>query len=95
MTDELNNDFWLDTWRDDPWWPAIEECDELLTWLIPGYIIRDIKTKFGWLCYYIDLPEGVKIDSPKAKIAHMIIDNTVDRAARISGYSPNWQKDNS
>lgn len=51
-----NNDFYVEGFRDDPWYPAISEAHRQLTSLIPGYNIGQIKEKFGGLRYYFDYP---------------------------------------
>jgi len=52
-----NNDFYVEGFRNDPWYPAISEVHRQLSSLIPGYNIAQIKEKFGGLRYYIDYPE--------------------------------------
>jgi len=51
-----NNDFYVEGFKNDPWYPAISEAHRQLTSLIPGYNIGQIKEKFGGLRYYIDYP---------------------------------------
>jgi len=51
-----NNDFYVEQFKNDPWYPAISEAHRQLTSLIPGYNIGQIKEKFGGLRYYIDYP---------------------------------------
>jgi len=52
-----NNDFYVEQFKDDPWYPAIKHAHEQLSGLIPGYNISQIKEKFGGLRYYISYPE--------------------------------------
>jgi len=52
-----NNDFYVEQFKDDPWYPAISQAHERLSSLIPGYNIAQIKEKFGGLRYYFDYPE--------------------------------------
>lgn len=52
-----NNDFYVEQFKDDPWYPAISHAHERLSSLIPGYNISQIKEKFGGLRYYFDYPE--------------------------------------
>jgi hypothetical protein len=54
-----NNDYYVEQFMDDEWYPAIKRTNELLTELIPGYNIRQIKDKFGGLRYYFDYPEEI------------------------------------
>lgn len=54
-----NNDYYVDLWKDDPWYPAIKLAHKSLTQLVPGYNIAQIKEKFGGLRYYISFPDGV------------------------------------
>lgn len=49
-----NNQHYLDQFKDDPWWPAIDNCNHNLELHFPGYNIAQIKAKFGGLRYYID-----------------------------------------
>lgn len=51
-----NNDFYVEQFRDHPWYPAISRAHEQLSRIIPGYNISQIKEKFGGLRYYFDSP---------------------------------------
>lgn len=51
-----NNDYYVEQFKDDPWYPIIKQAHDLLTELIPGYNIAQIKEKFGGLRFYIDYP---------------------------------------
>lgn len=53
----LNNDFYVEQWKDDPWYWIIKDTHERLTRLIPGYNIAQIKEKFGGLRFYYDEPD--------------------------------------
>lgn len=53
-----NNDYYVELYADDPWYPAIREAHRKLSERIPDYNIAQIKEKFGGLRYYYDLPEG-------------------------------------
>lgn len=57
----LNNDSYVEKWKDDPWYPAIKQAHDRLTDLIPGYNIAQIKEKFGGLRYYFDYPETIPV----------------------------------
>jgi hypothetical protein len=57
----LNNDYYVEQFKDDPWYPIIKRTHERLTELIPGYNIAQIKDKFGGLRYYFDFPEVIPI----------------------------------
>lgn len=48
----------LDEWKEDGWWPVIEELDKNLSLVVPGYRILQIKEKFFGLRYYIDTTRG-------------------------------------
>lgn len=54
-----NNEFYVEQFRSDPWYPIIRDTHEQLDHLISGYNIAQIKEKFGGLRYYIDMPEAV------------------------------------
>lgn len=56
-TNPANNDFYVEQFRDHPWYPAISQAHEQLSRLVPGYNISQIKEKFGGLRYYFDFPE--------------------------------------
>lgn len=58
----LNNDYYVEQFEDDPWYPAIKYAHDRLTKKYPGYNIVQIKEKFNGLRYYIargDCPEDV------------------------------------
>lgn len=48
-----NNEHYLNQFKDDPWWPAIDSCNRTLELHFPGYNIVQIKDKFRGLRYYI------------------------------------------
>lgn len=56
-----NNDYYVEQFKDNSWYPIIKETHDRLTKLIPGYNIAQIKEKFGGLRYYIDFPEQITI----------------------------------
>jgi hypothetical protein len=56
-----NNDYYIEQWAGDDWYPIIEQTHERLTKLIPGYNILQIKDKFGGLRYYYGAPEEVPV----------------------------------
>ena len=43
-------------WRGHRWYPTILTAHILLTIFIPGYRVAQIKSKYGWLRYYVDRP---------------------------------------
>lgn len=53
-----NNDYYVEQYRDDPWYPAIAKAHEEISEIAPGYNISQIKEKFNKLRYYIELPQG-------------------------------------
>lgn len=64
----LNNDYYVNHWRDNPWYDIVVEAHKELTALVPGYNISQLKDKFGRLRFYIDLPEDTPEDvKQKAK----------------------------
>lgn len=73
----LNNDYYVEQFRDDPWYPIIKQTHERLTAVIPGYNIAQIKDKFGGLRYYFDEPQ----DSLEEK---------VKEARQIVAYATAW-----
>lgn len=52
-----NNDYYVEQFKDHPWYPIIKQTHDRLTEIIPGYNIAQIKEKFGGLRFYIDYPE--------------------------------------
>jgi len=79
----VDNDKWLDIWRDHAWFPIIEECDKQLQYVVPGYTIFQIKEKWGGLRYYVDYPVDIDYDSVQVRIAEMIIDNAECQVERL------------
>ena len=61
-----NNDYYVELWKEDPWYPAIKNAHDELTRLFPGYNISQIKEKFGGLRFYIDSGTAEKWDIEKA-----------------------------
>ena len=57
-----NNDYYVEQWEDDPWYPAIKQCHDSISEVVPNYNIAQIKDKFGGLRYYYDLPPAEEID---------------------------------
>lgn len=53
----LNNDHYVEQFKDDPWYEIIKQTHDMLTRVIPGYNISQIKQKFGGLRYYVDYPK--------------------------------------
>lgn len=85
-----NNDYYVELFRDDPWYPAISAAHLELSRLIPGYNIAQIKEKFGGLRYYIGYPpladtEGT--DGPTEDMVRVEARAIVARAeAWVDGY---------
>lgn len=75
-----NNEFYLEQFRDDPWYPIIRDTHEQLEHIAPGYNISQIKEKFGGLRYYIDLPEVLSDEDREA--AYAIVRDAEDRVDR-------------
>lgn len=73
-----NNEIQLKRWEGSPWYPAIKRADEMLSEVIPGYVIEQIKDKFGGLRYYYSLPENLNTDEYRA------------RADKIISYAEGW-----
>lgn len=46
-------------WNGHVWDLLLRELDEVLAMLVPDYTLAQLKMKFGDLCYYYGLPEGV------------------------------------
>lgn len=83
----LNNDYYVELWKDDPWYPAIKQAHDSLTRLIPGYNIDQIKEKFGGLRFYFSLPEQMPERSPwhvKQDISQEVFEKEL--RARAEGY---------
>lgn len=53
----LSNEEQVEKWRDHPWFPIIERTHRALEELIPGYMVIQIKQKFGGLRYYFRFPD--------------------------------------
>lgn len=75
-----NNAFYLDQYRDDPWYSIIQDAHAALELVVPGYNIAQIKAKFGGLRYYVDLP--VAVDREISEQAYAIIREAEDRVSR-------------
>ena len=73
-----NNDYYVEQFRGDPWFPAIENAHKNLSLIIPGYNIVQIKDKFGGLRFYYDLPDELNTDEYRA------------RADRVISYAEGW-----
>lgn len=56
-----NNEYYVEQFRDDPWYPIIRSTHDALERLIPGYNISQIKEKFGGLRYYYSFPETIPV----------------------------------
>lgn len=54
-----NNDFYIEQFKDHPWYPAIQSTHHKLEDLIPGYNVQQVKEKFGRLCYYFEYPNTI------------------------------------
>ena len=57
-----NNDIYVNQWSEDPWYPAIKQCHDSISMVVPNYNVSQIKDKFGGLRYYYDLPSEEDID---------------------------------
>ncbi|KAF3201810.1 hypothetical protein TWF192_002541 [Orbilia oligospora] len=55
-----NNDYYVEQFADDPWYPVIKDTHEGIKRLVPNYNIVQIKEKFNGLRYYIDFPFAVE-----------------------------------
>ena len=78
----LNNDYYVEQWKNDPWYPAIKACHEELTAALPGYNIAQIKGKFGGLRYYIDVPRDEDTMMPVPENAYELAAPIIARAER-------------
>lgn len=52
-----SNEEQVEVWRDHPWFMIIEPTHRALEELIPGYMLIQIKQKFGGLRYYFRFPD--------------------------------------
>ena len=77
----MDNQEWLEEAKRcyPGWWLKIEKLDKQLTYLFPGYMIGQVKEKFGTLRFYADFPSE---DEVKLSIAHSLI-----TAVESSSYS--------
>lgn len=84
----LNNDFYVERFKDDPWYPIIKSTHEEIKKIAPGYNINQIKSKFGGLRYYVGFPEG------SVTVGEYSYNNTVEkqiaRAKDLIRYAEAW-----
>lgn len=57
-----NNDYYVEQFADDPWYPAIYSAHSNIADVVPNYNISQIKSKFGGLRFYYGLPLEEDID---------------------------------
>lgn len=57
-----NNDYYVDQFADDPWYPAIYSAHSNIADVVPNYNISQIKSKFGGLRFYYSLPAEEEIN---------------------------------
>jgi len=83
-----NNDYYVESFRDHPWFPAISAAHFELQRLIPGYNIVQIKNKFGGLRYYFSYPEPIALS--KDFPAYSSEDKIRAMAQRIVARAEGW-----
>jgi hypothetical protein len=87
----LNNDYYVEQFKDDPWYPIIKRTHERLTELVPGYNIAQIKEKFGGLRYYVDFPDGVLEAAVKPEWRYLdSAEKVMNNATDIIRYAEAW-----
>lgn len=80
----LSNEEQLESWRDHPWFPIIERTHRDLEEHIPGYMILQIKQKFGGLRYYFRFPD------PMPEIEGQSEEQIRDRCRRTVVFAEGW-----
>ncbi|KAF3309822.1 hypothetical protein TWF173_010528 [Orbilia oligospora] len=55
-----NNDYYVEQFANDPWYPIIKDTHEGIKQLVPNYNIVQIKEKCNALRYYMDFPFAVE-----------------------------------
>lgn len=83
-----NNDFYVEQFKDHPWYPIIKETHERLNELIPGYNISQIKEKFGGLRYYFSYPDPIPV-KPEWP-AYSTPEKIQNMADRIVEFAEGW-----
>ncbi|KAK6348696.1 hypothetical protein TWF718_006483 [Orbilia javanica] len=74
-----NNEYYIEGFSDHPWYPIIKRTHEAIKKLVPNYNISQIKSKFGGLRYYVNLPrviepkEGHTTEEIKDRIDNLIL----------------------
>ena len=83
-----NNEFYVEQFRDNPWYEIIRRTHDRLEGLIPGYNISQIKEKYGGLRYYIDYPAVIptKPEWP----AYSTVDKIKDMVRAQITYAEGW-----
>ena len=85
------NEKLVEDMKDNPWYPIIKQTNDLLTDLVPGYEITQIKDKFGGLRYYYNVPkevleQAVRLNQPGLDTAGKVI----NRAIAFVAYAVAW-----
>lgn len=82
------NSYYLDQFKDHPWYPAILKAHLELEELIPGYNITDIKEKFGGLRYYFSYPDPLVLQEDRYE--RSTEDRIMETADRIIARAEGW-----
>jgi len=83
-----NNGYYVEQFRNHPWYPAILTAHLELEELIPGYNITQIKEKFGGLRYYFSYPDPIVLREDRP--AYSTEDKIRAIADRIIARAEGW-----
>ncbi|KAK6515433.1 hypothetical protein TWF506_007768 [Arthrobotrys conoides] len=83
-----NNEYYIQQFATDPWYPVIKSTHEGIKELVPNYNIAQIKEKFGGLRYYIDFPVAIEPkDGMTVEEIHAHINDLINYAeAWVDGF---------
>jgi len=79
-----NNDYYIEQFSGDPWYPILKRTHEYIERLAPGYNIVQIKAKFGELRYYYDLPADLGLNDEESK------ERITGRVRELVRYAEAW-----
>ncbi|KAK6339276.1 hypothetical protein TWF718_008697 [Orbilia javanica] len=79
-----NNEYYLEQFANDPWYPVLKSTHEAIKELVPNYNISQIKEKFGGLRYYITLPEEIELKDGDTR------EDIQTRVYRMIDYAEAW-----
>ncbi|KAK6508002.1 hypothetical protein TWF481_006421 [Arthrobotrys musiformis] len=80
-----NNDYYVEKFAGNPWYPIIKDTHEEIKSLVPNYNITQIKEKYGELCYYVEFPEVIE-----PKNGYTTSEQIQTRVYEIIAYAEGW-----